>query len=385
MDIISHYQYYSKEKWSNINPFNKKAVNDFLIECRAKKLGQTTIEQYESDLRILLCYIFEYCNNLKVTVLNKKDIRGMIIWLSDDLCLSNARVNRILSCTRSFFGYLEDDDDYKCKNIISQKLKNLPQESVREIIFLPNKIIMQLYDYFIENERYRDATLLALLYESGGRKNELSQVKKQCIIDKTYNTNIVIGKRGKKFSLIYFDLTQYAGEKYLEQRGNDNKDSLFLTKKGTQATSSTIYNWVISWRKIVEKLSGKYYKFNVHSFRHSCLQNFMDGTHEVCSNKGINSVGFEELRKIAHHESIVITSSYLKKENDLDQLKKFFNNSDNKSKEEKEDNIDYKMVLNKKDKEYIENLIKQITQEITSQIVNEVMVQLKKELNNLKV
>lgn len=380
MGNISHYQYYTKEKWLNINPFNKKAVNDYLIECKARKLSQTTIEQYESDLRILLCFIYEQCNNQKVINLNKKDIRGMIIWLSEELNLSNARVNRILSCVRSFFAYLEDDEDYKCKNIISQRIKNLPQENVREIVFLSDEVIMILYNYFIDSKRYRDATLLALLYESGGRKNELSQVKKQCIIDKTYNTNIVTGKRGKKFSLIYFDLTQKAGEKYLEQRGNDNIEFLFLTKNNRKATASTIYNWVISWRKIIQDLTGEYYNFNVHSFRHSCLQNFMDGTHEVCKNKGINKVGFEELRKIAHHESVIITSSYLKKENDLEYLKKFFNEDKQKEVQSKI-RTDYKDSLNKKDKEFINDLIKQVSKEI----VNEVIIQLKKELKDLKV
>lgn len=246
----------------------------------------------------------------------------MIIWLSEDMELSNNRVNRLLSVIRSLFNYLEDDEEYNCRNNISNKIKNLPSETVREIVFLDNDIIIKLYNYFINTEQYKFATLLALAYESGGRKSELAQVTKYCIINKEYNTNIVVGKRGKRFPLIYFDLTQKAGELWLEQRGEDNKPELF------NANSNNIYNWVVSWRNIVKDLTGNYYKFNVHSFRHSCLQNLINGTHEVYNMRGVKTVGLEELRKIAHHESAVITTSYLKKNDDIESLKEVFTKTD---------------------------------------------------------
>lgn len=385
MKNISHYQYYTKEKWANINPFNKKAVEDYITECKSRKLSVNTISQYKSDLRILLCFVYEQCNNSRFTVINKKDIRGMIIWLSEDLNLSNARVNRILSCVRSFFAYLEDDEEYKCKQNISQKLKNLPQESVREIIFLENDVIIKLYNYFMDNELYRDATLLALAYESGARKNEMVQVKKQCIINKEYNTNIVVGKRNKKFSLIYFDLTQKAGEKYLKQR-EDDIDFLFITNNNKPATSSSIYNWIVAWREIVYNLTGEYYKFNVHSFRHSCLQNLMNGTHEVCSYRGINKVGFEELRKIAHHESIVITSSYLKKENDIEYLKNFFKEAqkdqDNETTFDQSQNGFNKNFLDIHNQDFIKYVSKQIADEVVQEVKGQLRTQLKNEITD---
>ena len=53
---------------------------------------------------------------------------------------------------------------------ISRGIKNLPKERTKNIVFLSDDIILKLYNYFIEHERYRDATLLGLAYESAGRR-----------------------------------------------------------------------------------------------------------------------------------------------------------------------------------------------------------------------
>ena len=236
---------------------------------------------------------------------------------------SNNRINRMLSVCRSLLKFLGEEDEYDYQDIIGDKIKNLPKISTREIVFLDNWMILELFEYFMNHRMYRDAVLLGLAYESAGRKTELVQVKKNSINVERNNTNIVEGKRGKKFNLIYFDLTQKAAKKYFEER-EDELDSLFVTDRGNPATGENLYQWVVSWRKILYQLTGNELEFNIHSFRHSALQNYGDGTHEVCKKRKIKNVTIEDLKRIAHHESIEITMSYLKKDDDVFLLENLF-------------------------------------------------------------
>ena len=77
-----------------------------------------------------MIFVLEKCGNRTVTELNRKDFRKMILWLTDDLGVSNARANRLMSCCRSLLAYLEEDDDYDYDINQAAKVKGLGNESV---------------------------------------------------------------------------------------------------------------------------------------------------------------------------------------------------------------------------------------------------------------
>jgi hypothetical protein len=111
------------------------------------------------------------------------------------------------------------------------------------------------------------ATLLMLAYESAGRRAELAQVEKYSFLDPIRNnTNTVIGKGRKKFSLIYFDLTRKAALAWLDQRGEDDISE---------------------------------------------LTNYKNGTHHVCRDLGKPGFSLDQLKILAHHDSMETTLSYL--------------------------------------------------------------------------
>ena len=310
-------------KWDFVNPKNKEIIVDFIMECKSRKLKNSTISQYNNDLRILGVWVMEHCENKIFTELRKRDFRNYVLWLTESHGVSNARANRLMSCCRSLLNYLEDSDDYDY--IINQagKIKGLPREPVKDIVFLTDEAIKALYDHFMETKQYQDATLLGLAYESAGRRTELFQVKKDSIKEERNNTNVVVGKRGKKFSLLYFDMTKNACKKYLEQRGDDNNPYLFIGENRNKKTSpETIYDKIVKWRDELKKLTGEELNFNVHSFRHSSLENYSNGTHEVCKRKRTGKISIEKLKLIANHESIATTQAYLRDrtESELEEL-----------------------------------------------------------------
>ena len=312
---------FTEELWAEVNKDNKMLLDDFLIELKSQKKKESTINQYKNDGRYVLIYILKELGNRSILELNKKHFRNMNLWFIDNNGVSNARANRLMSFTRSMLSFAEDDDDYDYDVNYAGKVKGLPKETVREIYFLTDEQINLIREYLREKQDYCKMLLLDISYDSAGRRNELYQIKKQGLLEKN-NTNIVVGKRGKKFPLIYFSHTKESLKLWLEQRGEDDIDSLWITinKDGTKkpVEYETLYKWFVYMSNILKEITGEDIPFGSHSLRHSCLQNFKKGTHYALKEIGKESMELDELKVLAHHSDISTTSSYLKDDsNDL--------------------------------------------------------------------
>ena len=157
---------------------NKNLVKDFLIEKKAQGKAASTLQQYGWDLRIILFLIHENFNNKDLIDLTRKDIRNLSI-IFQELGMSNARVNGLMSALRSALEFCADDDDYDYEFNVGSRVRGLPKNPVREITFITEEQINWLIDELIEKEKYMLATYLALSYYSAARKNEVYQVQKQ--------------------------------------------------------------------------------------------------------------------------------------------------------------------------------------------------------------
>lgn len=311
---------YNEEDWAKVNPLNKELMDDYKMELTQNQKSKGTIKGYWNDWQIIMIYVLHRLNNRYLLELTKKDFRKFSLWLIDECKVSNARHNRLMSALRSLLTYCEEDDELEYDNNVARKVKGLKKDPVRDIIFISDESIMRLKDELIKQEEYCKATLLMLAYDSAGRKNELYQVQKECFYDEERSyTNTVIGKRGKKFPLLYFIETKKCAKLYLDQRGEDDIKDMWISGKTNKSSIAynTIYKWFIEMNDLLEKLEGRKYGFNVHSFRHSALENYSTGEHYMCKALGQED-GFllEDLQLIAHHESSEVTSSYLKDKKD---------------------------------------------------------------------
>lgn len=308
---------YDEEKWARVNQENKDIMEDYLMELKAQKKKDTTIYQYKNDLRIVCIYVLDNCENKAFTDLGRKDFRRFVLWLTDTCGVSNARANRLMSAVRTLLSYLEDDDDNDYEINAAAKVKGLPKESVRDIVFLTDKNILDLWQKFMDEKRYKEATLLGILYDSGSRKNEIIQVRKDAIKQDGNATNIVVGKRGKKFPVLYFRLTKEAFVKYNETR-TDNNPMLFINELGNAATGGNVYEWVTNWRQDLKELTGEDYEINVHTFRHCYIENFLKGEHYLCRELNLGKVPLEKVKSLAHHESSDTTLGYAQNDENRD-------------------------------------------------------------------
>jgi integrase len=305
-------RFYTQEKWEKVNKYNKRLIDDFLLEIKSRGLKESTQEQYFNDLRIIGIYILEELDNKPFCKLKKKDFRNLVLFFKDK-DMSNARCNRLMSAVRSMLTFAEDDEDWEDIDFnYASKVKGLQKEEVRDIVFLTDDEVMYLYNNLIDNEKYQHALLCAIMYESLGRRNELAQLKYDDIAsDRVKCNTLVVAKRGKKYRPVYNDLTKKAYELYKNQRGEDGLEGLWILQNGSQADVDNLYEWVVSWRKIVEEFCGEFKPFNPHSFRHSGATNYEDGSHQFCKKIG-RALTLTEIQKIMNHSDISTTQSYLK-------------------------------------------------------------------------
>jgi integrase len=91
--------------------------------------------------------------------------------------------------------------------------------------------VWRVREELLKRGKLQLAVLHMLLFDSGGRRNEVYQIKKQDVLEGN-KTNIVIGKRGKTFPLVFLNDTRELARQYLIERGEDNLDALWISGKG---------------------------------------------------------------------------------------------------------------------------------------------------------
>lgn len=291
-------------------------MEDFLTELRQQKKSSGTIEAYRQDLRIVFIKILEDFGNRSVLEMSKKDFRRLNIWF-DDAGMSPARCNRIHSVVNSMLTFCEEDDDYDYEVNYSKKVRGIPNEKVKtndDDFFFTFDEFIQVRDVLVEKGRLQDAVLWSLMYDSGARRNEVFQVKKYGLLDGN-KTNVVRGKRGKQFPLVYLDDTKELIRQYLEWRGEDNIDSLWIKGHGETATPvecGSLYDRIVSISKILSEVRHEEVNIFPHSCRHSRIECLKRGWDDRLKDEDGNNKVFplDQIQVFVHHSDISTTASY---------------------------------------------------------------------------
>lgn len=303
---------FNENDWNNLSEDNRELYNDYLLELEANGKAKKTIQQYAFDLRAFFCYLVKEKNNKYILNLKRREFRNFFLKLQR-AGTSAARINRFESSVRNLLEFACISDDYEYQNNEMAHIKGLQKEPTREIVFLSDRQVNILIDELLKRRHYQRALWVSLIYDSAGRRNEVCQVKKNDFLENN-QSNTVVGKRGKKFKLIYFDRTKILYKLYMRQRGEDDLDTLWITGKGDHKRALSYeasYNFVNEFREILLKRTGEEIPLNQHSFRHSALENFSNGTHHVLKETGRDSLNIRLLQALAHHESSSTTEGYL--------------------------------------------------------------------------
>ena len=304
---------FNEKDWNNLSEENKELYDDYLLELESQGKAKKTIQQYAFDLRAFFCWLVREKNNKYILDLKRRDFRNFFLKLQR-AGTSAARINRFESSLRNLLEYACVSDEYGYQNNEMAHIKGLQKENVREIVFLTDQQVNILIDELLKRKHYQKALWVSLAYDSAGRRNELAQVTKEGFLDNN-QTNVVVGKRSKKFRLIYFSRTKVLFELWMRQRGEDDVPSLWVTGQGDKKrplSYEAMYSFVDEFREILETRTGEKIPVNPHCFRHSCLTNLENGSHHTLKEIGKDHLDIRLLQTLAHHSDLSTTQSYIK-------------------------------------------------------------------------
>ncbi|WP_410495151.1 tyrosine-type recombinase/integrase [Cellulosilyticum sp. ST5] len=306
---------FTQERWKNVKEINKKLMQQYIRNCRSEKKRPRTIEQYECDLKFFLCWNLMYHHNMNVLDFKKKHFNEFKFFMIEERMASNARVNRIMSVIRNMMSYAEDDDDdYEdyIRNPAS-KIKGLEKAPIKDIAFLSQLQIDLLREYLLNHKMYQHLCLLDILYDSGARINEVFQVSNTETANNGYLK--VTCKGGRNEYILLHDRAKESLKLHLSIK--QDGEAFWKSKYGQAKDTSTLRGWVKELYVILKTLDSKTQYFTPHSFRHSVIENMLNGSHYLCKKIG-RAFTIEEVALIVHHKSTDMTKSYAKpKDNEI--------------------------------------------------------------------
>ena len=283
------------------NMEGKEIIYEFLDYISyEKKYSDNTEKNYELDL----FKYFEYLdkNNLNYLTVKYKDVSNFTLFLAKQNYKSTT-INRIDSSIRSFYNYLE----------LEEKINGNPFKAASNL-----KVPKRLPNYFKYDEyltmisvidkddyEYRNRLILEMLFATGLRVSELSNIKIKNI-DFSEREIKIMGKGSKERFVFYNKECAIVLDSYLKECRSkllNGKDSeyLFINHLGDKLTDRGI-RLIID--KIVKKSCIKS-KVSPHTFRHTFATMLL--------NEGCNIKSVQEL---LGHSSLGTTGIYTHLTND---------------------------------------------------------------------
>lgn len=290
-------------------------ISFFLREYLSNERGYSdnTIKSYRDSFVLLLSFLKEEksvkLEKITIETLNKNLILEFLNWLTIVRKSSNSSRNTRLAAIHSFFKYLSREElsylDH-CQSILSitskrsvkDTIKYMSPKAVRLILSMPN----------LESKKgRRDLALLSLMYDTGGRVQEIIDLTPSMVnLEKPFTVK-VIGK-GKKIRLIpVLDSQIYHLKNYMKENGllnhNVNVNPLFYNSKNEKLTRAGINYIVKRYVEKARKIEPSIFPKTVscHTFRHSKAMHLLFS--------GVNLV---YIRDILGHSSVITTEMYAK-------------------------------------------------------------------------
>ena len=275
-----------------------------------KNYSSYTILSYKND-------VVEYLEYLEREGINYKDIlysdlRFYLMYLKEEKNDTNASIDRKLSSLRGFYKFLANEGIVK-SNAFS--LVNGPKREKKLPRYFEYNELEELFSVPDVNDALgqRDLLLLELLYATGIRVSELTNIKIKDI-DLSSKSILILGKGNKERIVTYGEYCEDILRKYLSDgyvRLNLKREEyLFLNKNGSKLTERGV-RYILN--QIIKKTSLNK-NISPHMLRHSFATHLLNEGCELTT-----------VQKLLGHESIKATQIYTHVT--TDRLKEVYYNS----------------------------------------------------------
>lgn len=290
-------------------------ISFFLRQYLSNERGYSdnTIKSYRDSFLLLLSFLKDEkgikLEKITLEILDKNLILEFLDWLTNVRKCSSSSRNTRLAALHSFFKYLSREElSYldRCQSILSITPKKSSKDTINYMSTEAVKLILSMPNLESRKGR-RDLALLSLMYDTGGRVQEIIDLTPSMInLEKPFSVKL-FGK-GKKIRLVpVLDAQMYHLKNYMKENGllnhNINIHPLFYNNRSERLTRAGI-NYIVKMyvakaRKIEPSIFPK--TVSCHTFRHSKAMHLL-----------LSGVNLVYIRDILGHSSVITTEMYAK-------------------------------------------------------------------------
>lgn len=294
-------------------------LSEYFLKYAPRQTGYSTntISSYRDTFTIFLRYLK---NNLKIKPekltfdrMNKKMIEEFLVWLEEQKKYSVSSRNQRLAAIHAFFRYVQMES---CQNlnifnsILSIPAKRVGGISISYLTLDAVKALLAAPD-MTKRKGLRDLALIALLYDSAARVQEIADLTSEDIrLDpatvklkgKGNRTRIIpIVTQTAKLLGLYLKEYGLFDEDKINQAVFSNRNNCKLTRAGI---SYILSKYVEAARKCNPKLFPK--KVSPHILRHSKAMHLLQA-----------NVNLIYIRDFLGHSSVTTTERYAKADSEI--------------------------------------------------------------------
>jgi site-specific recombinase XerD len=290
-----------------------KHLTHFMVEYLAgeRNAGKHTISSYRDTFMQLIQFMKQEkgmdAQRIKLDTLNKETLVDFLRWIQQKRKCGNATRNNRLAAIHSFFRYLQyecPERIYEWQRVLSIKVQKQEKKNINHLDLDGIKLILAQIDAGNKNGR-RNLAMLAFLYDSGARVQELIDLTPSSIRLETPCVVKLVGK-GRKARIVPLQqeqvilLKNHMQENKLMEPQN-NEHPLFFNTRGHKLTRSGISYILKTYTDMARKINPAFIpdRISCHSLRHSKAMHLLQA--------GVNPI---YIRDILGHVSIQTTEVY---------------------------------------------------------------------------
>lgn len=285
-------------------------VSSFFTEYLGNEAGLSinTIKSYRDAFILFFKYLEEagICkiNKLKMNTLNAENVSRFLDWLEQSRGCSISSRNQRLAALKAFCSYVarkSPEESALCQDVLKIRVKKAPQKPVEYLSIDAVEYLLKIPDNHTP-QGIRELAMIALMYESGCRVQELIDLKVGNIAFRSPNTVTLTGK-GNKARIIPISVNASNIIKaYLNSAGIcDMAHPVFVNIHDKPLSRSGISYVLDKYGYIACKVRPELYpsKLHPHILRHSKAMHLLE-----------NGVNLIYIRDFLGHSSVTTTEIY---------------------------------------------------------------------------
>lgn len=174
----------------------KDAILEFGFDCRARKLSDKTISNYQKQLRYLERYLGAEYGITEVEDVRSLHLKEFLVSM-DEKGRKPRYINDLLKVFKTFFNYLKREA--YIRESPAAKVHNMKQPKVKIITFSEEEI-RKLLNYYQGRSflNIRNRTMIALFFDTGMRLTEVITLQAEQIRE----DSIIVHGKGNKERLV---------------------------------------------------------------------------------------------------------------------------------------------------------------------------------------